>query len=217
MGSASDLIPSESRSATTDEIRTRARAGIRIAKETDVPRESLHVEPSGIVGIARHYIRDLVYGANDGIITTFAVVAGVAGGSLSTIAVLIVGTANLAADGIAMGVGNLLAIRSHESALAAAGLPEEEAYPWKHGLATLIAFVLAGAVPLVPYTLALSDDVRLPASAVLTMVSLFSVGAARATVTLDRWWRAGLEMLVLGGIIAVAAYGAGAIVLRVAS
>jgi len=63
----------------------------------------------------------------------------------------------------------------------------------------------------------LSDDVRLPASAVLTMVSLFSVGAARATVTLDRWWRAGLEMLVLGGIIAVAAYGAGAIVLRVAS
>jgi vacuolar iron transporter family protein len=217
MGSASDLIPSESRSATTDEIRTRRRAGIRIAKETDVPRESLHVEPSGIVGIARHYIRDLVYGANDGIITTFAVVAGVAGGSLSTIAVLIVGTANLAADGIAMGVGNLLAIRSHESALAAAGLPEEEAYPWKHGLATLIAFVLAGAVPLVPYTLALSDDVRLPASAVLTMVSLFSVGAARATVTLDRWWRAGLEMLVLGGIIAVAAYGAGAIVLRVAS
>ena len=182
-----------------------------------MPRESLHVEPSGIVGIARHYIRDLVYGANDGIITTFAVVAGVAGGSLSTIAVLIVGTANLAADGIAMGVGNLLAIRSHESALAAAGLPEEEAYPWKHGLATLIAFVLAGAVPLVPYTLALSDDVRLPASAVLTMVSLFSVGAARATVTLDRWWRAGLEMLVLGGIIAVAAYGAGAIVLRVAS
>jgi vacuolar iron transporter family protein len=217
MGSASDLIPSESRSATTDEIRTRGQAGIRIAKETDVPRESLHVEPSGIVGIARHYIRDLVYGANDGIITTFAVVAGVAGGSLSTIAVLIVGTANLAADGIAMGVGNLLAIRSHESALAAAGLPEEEAYPWKHGLATLIAFVLAGAVPLVPYTLALSDDVRLPASAVLTMVSLFSVGAARATVTLDRWWRAGLEMLVLGGIIAVAAYGAGAIVLRVAS
>jgi VIT1/CCC1 family predicted Fe2+/Mn2+ transporter len=182
-----------------------------------VPRESLHVEPSGIVGIARHYIRDLVYGANDGIITTFAVVAGVAGGSLSTIAVLIVGAANLAADGIAMGVGNLLAIRSHESALAAAGLPEEETYPWKHGLATLIAFVLAGAVPLVPYTLALSDDVRLPASAVLTMVSLFSVGAARATVTLDRWWRAGLEMLVLGGIIAVAAYGAGAIVLRVAS
>ena len=81
-----------------------------------MPRESLHIEPRGVVGIARHYIRDLVNGANDGIITTFAVVAGVAGGSLSTAAVLVVGAANLAADGVAMGVGNLLAIRAHESA-----------------------------------------------------------------------------------------------------
>ena len=163
------------------------------------------------MGIARHYIRDLVYGANDGIITTFAVVAGVAGGSLSTVAVLIVGAANLAADGVAMGVGNLLAIRSHESALAAAGRPQEETYPWKHGLATLLAFVVAGAVPLVPYTLAVPTGARLPASAVLTMCSLFAVGAARATVTIDRWWRAGLEMLMLGGVIAIAAYEAGAI------
>src|SRR5688572_6530195 len=82
-------------------------------------RASLHIEPQGAVATARHYIRDLVYGANDGIITTFAVVAGVAGGSLSSVAVLVVGAANLAADGMAMGVGNLLAIRAHESALAA--------------------------------------------------------------------------------------------------
>ena len=96
-------------------------------------RASVHVEPRDAVGIARHYIRDLVYGANDGIITTFAVVAGVAGGALSQTAVLIVGAANLAADGVAMGVGNLLAIRAHESALAADDRPEEETYPWKHG------------------------------------------------------------------------------------
>ena len=36
---------------------------------------SLHVEPRGAAATARHYIRDVVYGANDGIITTFAVVA----------------------------------------------------------------------------------------------------------------------------------------------
>src|SRR5688500_17300471 len=116
-------------------------------------RESLHIEPQGVVGVARHYIRDLVYGANDGIITTFAVVAGVAGGSLSTVAVLVVGAANLAADGVAMGVGNLIAIRAHESTLLAEGRPEEETYPWKHGMATLVAFIVAGAVPLVPYML----------------------------------------------------------------
>ena len=176
-----------------------------------MPRESRHVEPQGAVGIARHYIRDLVYGANDGIITTFAVVAGVAGGSLSTAAVLVVGAANLAADGVAMGVGNLLAIRAHESALAADGRPEEETYPWKHGVATLIAFVAAGAVPLLPYMVSVVPGGRLLGSTVLTMASLFAVGVVRAGITRDRWWSTGFEMLMLGGVVAVAAYGAGAL------
>ena len=182
-----------------------------------MPRESLHLEPHGTIGIARHYIRDLVYGANDGIITTFAVVAGVAGGSLSTAAVLVVGAANLAADGMAMGVGNLLAIRAHESALAADGRPEEETYPWKHGLATLLAFVGAGVVPLIPYMLPAAHDGRLLWSSAFTMASLFGVGVARAAVTGDRWWRTGLEMLMLGGIVAVAAYAAGAVVAAIVS
>jgi VIT1/CCC1 family predicted Fe2+/Mn2+ transporter len=68
-------------------------------------RHSLHQDPIGATAIARHYIRDIVYGANDGLITTFAVVSGVAGGSLSTLAVVVVGAANLVADGISMGVG----------------------------------------------------------------------------------------------------------------
>ena len=175
-------------------------------------RKSLHVDPHGLVGVARHYIRDLVYGANDGIITTFAVVAGVAGGALSAAAVLIVGAANLAADGMAMGVGNLIAIRAHESARAADGLPEEEAYPWKHGLATLLAFVGAGTLPLIPYMLPLASGVLLPASTGLTMASLFGVGVVRAAITRDRWWKTGFEMLALGAIVAIAAYGAGSLV-----
>ena len=69
-------------------------------------RPSIHREPVGVVQIARHDIRDMVYGANDGIITTFAVVAGVTGGALSPRAVPIVGAANLFADGLSMGVGN---------------------------------------------------------------------------------------------------------------
>jgi VIT1/CCC1 family predicted Fe2+/Mn2+ transporter len=176
-------------------------------------RVSLHVEPRGAVAVARHYIRDLVYGANDGIITTFAVVAGVAGGSLSHAAVLVIGAANLAADGVAMGVGNLLAIRAHESARAADNLPEEEAYPWKHGAATLVAFIGAGSLPLVPYLLPMTEG-HLGWSAAFAMASLFGVGLARAALTHERWWRSGLEMLGLGGVVAIAAYAAGAITAR---
>jgi VIT1/CCC1 family predicted Fe2+/Mn2+ transporter len=164
------------------------------------------------VAIARHYIRDIVYGANDGIVTTFAVVAGVTGGALSTRAVLIVGVANLLADGLSMGVGNYLSIRSHESALAAQDRPEEESQPVRHGFATFAAFVVAGAVPLLPYGAPGTDRGRFTLSVVLTLLALFFVGASRALVTNDRWLRAGLEMLLLGTAVAAAAYWSGAIV-----
>src|SRR5688572_19482840 len=178
-------------------------------------RASIHVEPRGAVPTARHYIRDLVYGANDGILTTFAVVAGVAGGGLSDIAVLVIGAANLAADGLSMAVGNFLSIRAHESAREAENLPEEESHPVRHACATFIAFVVAGSIPLVPYVLPALRDKGLAWSAVATLTSLFAVGAARTSVTVDRWWVAGLEMLVLGVVVAAAAYGAGALIASV--
>jgi vacuolar iron transporter family protein len=173
-----------------------------------MPRVSYHQEPDGLVAVARHYIRDVVYGANDGIITTFAVVSGVAGGALPHVAVLVVGLANLAADGLSMGAGNLLAIRADERAREAAGLPELEASPWKHGIATTAAFVVAGAVPLLPYTVPVGGD-QIAWSFGLTLLALFGLGAARALVTVDQWWRAGLETLGLGVVVGGAAYAAG--------
>lgn len=58
------------------------------------------------------YLGDVVYGAIDGIITTFAVVSGVVGASLPTKVILILGFANLLADGLSMGVGNYLGTKS---------------------------------------------------------------------------------------------------------
>jgi len=57
-------------------------------------------------------IEDFVYGATDGAVTTFAVVAGVVGASLSPSIVLILGFANLFADGFSMAVGNYLGSKS---------------------------------------------------------------------------------------------------------
>jgi len=178
-------------------------------------RATHHREPVGLRAIARHYLGDLVYGANDGLITTFAVVAGVSGGQLSARALLIVGAANLFADGLSMGVGNYLSIRSHEGALAAENLPEEESSPARHGLATWLAFIGAGAVPLIPFSMAMAATPALWLSIVLTFATLFTIGAARAVLTPDRWWKAGLEMFGLGVIVALAAYGSGAAIAAV--
>jgi VIT1/CCC1 family predicted Fe2+/Mn2+ transporter len=178
-------------------------------------RPSRHVEPKSPVDIARHYVRELIYGANDGIITTFAVVAGVAGGGLSVRVVLIIGAANLFADGLSMAVGNYLSIRSHESVLETQDLPQEEAFPIRHALATFLAFVAAGSLPLIPYVIpALAFD-RFTLSIALTFLAMFGVGASRALIANVRWWKAGLEMLVLGALVAALAYGSGAVVAAV--
>ena len=175
-------------------------------------RASQHVETAGALAIARHYVRELIYGANDGIITTFAVVAGVAGGGLSLRVVLIIGAANLLADGMSMAAGNYLSIQSHESVLAAQELPEEEAAPLRHAAATFLAFVTAGVVPLVPYVVPDFPLTRFAASIAFTLVAMFAVGASRALIARVRWWAAGLEMLALGAVVAALAYGSGRLV-----
>lgn len=175
-------------------------------------RLSRHVAPNGVRQTVRHYIREIVYGATDGLITTFAVVAGVSGGGLSSAVVMICGIANLLADGLSMGVGNFLAITSHESVLEAEGLPQEEAQPIRHGLATFIAFVVAGTIPLLPYALGLPEAGRLTVATVLALGTMFVVGALRSTISLVSWWRGGLEMLALGSVVAAVAFWAGKII-----
>ena len=68
-----------------------------------------------------HYLKEIVYGGNDGIVTTFAVVAGFSGASidgnllnLSFLTVLLFGLANLFADGLSMGLGNLLSVKAEQ-------------------------------------------------------------------------------------------------------
>lgn len=58
------------------------------------------------------YLRDFVYGGIDGSVTTFAVVSGVVGARLSPAIILILGVANLVADGFSMAASNYLGTRT---------------------------------------------------------------------------------------------------------
>jgi VIT1/CCC1 family predicted Fe2+/Mn2+ transporter len=157
-----------------------------------------------------YYLGDIIYGANDGIITTFAVVSSAAGAGFAVQVVIILGVANLIADGFSMGASRYLSITSEQT--LAEGASDESRSPVSDGLATFAAFVAAGSLPLVPFLFIHESAPLFLISAIATAISLFVVGAARALVTTRGALVCGIEMLVVGGVAAAIAYSLGAFV-----
>lgn len=213
------------------------------------------------------YVSSLVYGGLDGIITTFAVVSGVAGASLDPVVIIILGFSNLFADGFSMAVGDYLSSKSeyefeeeerkldvkklkHDfenetvnlaNIYARKGMAFEDAktvstifakypdlmaeqhlgerkvvhwsQPLKNALVTFFSFVVFGFVPLLTYVLVIFigelavDSFVL--SSIFTGTTLFALGVAKSFITHAKWLKSGLEMLIIGGLAALVAYGVG--------
>ncbi|HVL47243.1 MAG TPA: VIT1/CCC1 transporter family protein [Candidatus Thermoplasmatota archaeon] len=157
-----------------------------------------------------HYLRDAVYGANDGVITTLAVVSGVEGAAFPPIVAIVLGLANLAADGLSMGASNYLGLKSE---LEQTGASVAEEKPVRHAFATFLAFILAGAVPLLALLVPVGPGLgRFAVAMALALVALGAIGAARAAYLPSGALRAGLEMALVGGGAGLAAFAIGRIV-----
>lgn len=222
-------------------------------------------------GTGSKYLGEMVYGGLDGIITTFAVVSGVAGARLDASVILILGLANLFADGFSMATGSFLSTKTEQEVYQrerqretwevenfpegeraellaiyrTQGYSKEEAQqmvaiksrdkerwveammvqelrmlkddknPWLNALATLIAFIVAGSLPLLVYlvglVVAIPPQISFSISFVLSGLALFALGAAKVLVTQLNPIRSGLEMLLVGGLAAGVAYAVGAL------
>lgn len=155
----------------------------------------------------KKYLADLIYGANDGIVTTLAIVSGVVGAALPAHVILILGFANLIADGFSMGASNFLSKRTGMKASERPSLVEAS----RHGSATFLGFIIAGFMPLLAYLIPGITADRFFIAVLLALLTLFVVGASRAFFTEVRWLRAGLEMLLIGALATAVAYGIGAL------
>jgi len=156
--------------------------------------------------LLKHYLGDLVYGANDGLVTTFTVVSGVAGARLSSTVVVVLGLVNLLADGFSMGASSFLSIRS---AAGAEGKDRGIREPLLHSSATFGAFVIIGFIPLLAHLTPAWRDSAYPISCLLTGAAMFTVGAMRSLVIPHSWLRSGLEMLAVGTVASGVAFGVG--------
>ena len=210
------------------------------------------------------YLGDFILGAVGGAVTTFAIVAGAAGAQMTNGVALVLGIANVLADGFSMAAGNYLRARSDQQMLERFrrleeahidqipdgereevrqiyrgkgfegetlerivrvitedrqqwvntmlreewGLQLEPPSPWRAGLATLAAFILAGLVPLIPTTLWIHKHAHesFAASSLLTAIAFFTIGVVRGRIVDRRPLAAGAETLLIGGAAATLAF-----------
>jgi VIT1/CCC1 family predicted Fe2+/Mn2+ transporter len=76
--------------------------------------------------------------------------------------------------------------------------------PWAAALATFSAFLVCGAVPLLPYVSGLPTSFAL--SSVFTGLTFFGIGCLRSRWSTEAWWHAGLGTLAIGGGAATLAW-----------
>lgn len=156
--------------------------------------------------IFRHYLEDIIYGANYGIITTFTIISGVEGASLSPMVVIILGFVNLFADGISMGASRYLSIRAGAAVHNQnRGILE----PMSHAMCTFLSFLVFGFLPLISFLILKIDKYRFEVSIMVTILALFFVGSMRVFISKKHWFIGGIEMLLIGGSVSFIAYGVG--------
>lgn len=166
------------------------------------------------IEILTRYIKDAVYGANDGIITTFAIVSSVEGANLGNTAILVVGFASLFADGLSMASSDFLANKAEvarKKKLKHIGKQEKE-NPTIAALLTFLAFVVVGVIPLLPYFFTGFTANAFMYSGIATGFALFGVGVLRTKFTGGNPYGAGGEMLLIGGSAAVVAFFFGSLI-----
>lgn len=162
--------------------------------------------------IGSKYLPEFVYGGVDGVVTTFAVVAGVMGASLGSAVVLILGFANLFADGFSMAVSNYLSVKSgvelkrhRKSNFSTNGKS-----PMKTGLATFSSFFLVGLIPLISFVLAifvpLVQKYQFQLSIILTGFAFLGIGAVKGKILQKHFVKSSFETLIIGGLAASIAF-----------
>lgn len=157
------------------------------------------------------YLSEFVYGGIDGAVTTFAVVAGATGARFDTKVLLVLGFANLIADGFSMGVGSYLSTKSEvELDLKRGKKRDDEPSPIINGLSTYLSFILVGLVPLLAYTVdiifGLESTNLFTISIVLTGIAFAAIGVLKSRVAKTPVGRAVAETVILGAIAAGFAY-----------
>lgn len=155
----------------------------------------------------KHYLGEVVYGGIDGIVTTFAVIAASAGAGLESGIVIVLGFANLIADGFSMGISAYLSEKTKVEQDR-----NDSHNPVGVGIATFSAFIAVGVLPVMVYLIDYlaewnnSANTLFGYASVIAVIAFAAIGYGRSIESKESYARAIIETVLLGSIAAIIAF-----------
>lgn len=149
-------------------------------------------------------LRAAVLGANDGIVSTAAVVVGVAGATSDQTTIAMSGLAAVIGGAVSMALGEYVSVSSQRDSERAMGISEEaQVNPWSAGIASFLSFLLGACLPFATAMLA-PVAWRIAAIFGVTLLALALTGALSAKLGGAPIGRS-VARIVVGGSLALAA------------
>lgn len=155
------------------------------------------------------YLSEFIYGAIDGTVTTFAVVAGCIGAGLSYRIIVILGLSNVIADGFSMAVSAYFAKQTEEQFKNPVNTIQEKSC-LKSAVITFFSFVTVGMIPIYVFIIALLRKTQFKydflVSCLLTAFVFFLVGYVKGTVNKEVPLKESAKTLFMGAAASVIAF-----------
>ena len=146
--------------------------------------------------IHEDYLRSIIFGFQDSLVSTTGVIAGVAAGTQDKHLVILASLVTITVESLSMGAGQYMSEKSVHQ-MDKTGKHTDNLYVG--GLLMAFSYFLGGLVPVIPIFL-----LDLPFSATVSIVSaligLFILGFVKAKLVKVNPLKSALEILVLGGI-----------------
>lgn len=154
-------------------------------------------------------IREIVFGLEDGLVSTLGAVIGIAAGTESRSIVILSGLVLIAVESTSMSAGSYLSSKAAgASAQARSGRPVSAVHPIRAGAIMGVFYFFGGVIPVLPYFFFPVQGAWLPA-VICTAATLFCIGVWSARHTKRGRLRSGVEMVAISLAAAAIGYGIG--------
>lgn len=143
------------------------------------------------------YVRNFIFGAEDSLVSTVGLLAGIASAGVPQKEIIISGVVLVCVEAFSMSVGSFLSERTTEE--SSPGYKSQKSNSIQAAGIMFVSYFVCGFIPLFPYLIIRSDQ-AFWSSILVSLLSLFILGFVSAKILKTRIWKSALRMTIIGGL-----------------